>query len=497
MSIEIEGADPVNGGFVAGLPPHMVGAAESPDCTNSDPADPWGMTTRQGSSLIATASTGNSGMTTGDLSFAPTADAGLVRGASTVLYFNGATFASAWGFSSQVPTILGAQWMNLLQASTAFSTQTTPMAFAVTDASTPNLFNILTTTVYAASMASTGTIMKFAKTFQNRVFAFGRADGWNPNLVNYCALNDLTDWTTAGNAGSFQVGDPAPFVGGEATRNAFYFFKRRSVWILTGTSPTDFAVELVTDNVGCVSDRGHCSDGQNVYFAADDGIYTLNGMNLSRVSDKVRQEYMEIPNKNNLVLEYRGEKLYCFRCLSTASAPFRNTDAMVACPRRKMETGETQAFWAKWDSMPYGGAHTAPFSNNLYTVTAGSSLQLYKLETGSGAGITLTYNTPDMDFGYPDAVKKLVRWTTHHKPTSASQNWTAQWFADGASTGTAQTFTIASAAGGATHDGANKAGGGQISGSFLRLKLSCVGQVTLYGYEVYADVQVSEDFPRV
>ena len=64
---------------------------------------------------------------------------------------------------------------------------------------------------------------------------------------------------------------------GKATRSAIYFFKRNSIWAVTGTSPLEFEVENVTMNFGLNAPRGVVSDGQGVYFASDDGIYYVNG----------------------------------------------------------------------------------------------------------------------------------------------------------------------------------------------------------------------------
>lgn len=497
MVIEREGADPTNGGFVAGVPPHMVGAAESIDCQNTDPADPMGMVTRAGSSAFGSAIGGptlNSGqLTTGDLKMCPDIDIALVRGASVIYFANN---TGGWGSVpltfSGTPTLMNAGFLRALEPSTFFSSPTTP-AFIVTNKSSPTFFNTTTGSVLAASMASAGTIVSEVVLHDGRLFAFMRLDGFYQNWVNHSALNDASDWTSAGNAGAFPIGDSTGFAGGESTRSGLYFFKRRSVYILTGTGPSDYEVDLVTDNLGCVSRWGHCTDGQGAYFASDDGIYYVNGMNVSRISDKVRQEYLDIPDKVRIAMGFRGEKLYVWR--TTTGGTTANDAALVAAPRRRTETGEVQAFWSKWPSMAYGDSDTSKFDGDIYAVTVASSLQIYKLETGSGAGITLTYNTPDLDFGYPDVVKNLVRWTTHHKPNAAAtQTWSYQWYANGASVGSAGTFTIGSIG---THDGINRAPKAEVVGEYLRLKLSCVGQVTLYGYEAYAEVEASEDFPRV
>lgn len=493
MPIELEGADPVNGGFVTGLPPHMVGASESPDAENFDPADPNGVTTRLGSSSYGggTASSQNSGMTTGDIFLHPTGVA-VIRGASIILYTakDAATFASVAGSGVAAATVMGMTSLNLPVASYASG----PLSLIVTDATFPVLFNVITGSAYAASMASTGIIVSFAEEYAQRAWIGGRRDGFFENYVNHSGLNDITDWTTSGNAGAFQVGNSAAITGIKASRNAIYFFKRRSVYILTGTAPTDFSVQLVTDNIGLVGPRGTCTDGQGVYFASDDGIYYLNGLNVTRVSDKVRTEYQSIPDKSKIALAYKGEKLFCFRNSSGTSA---NDQALVAAPRRKIETGEVQPIWAKWASQPFGGVAVGGVQNYLVGVTVSSSLQIYKLDTASDASVPnsvpVTWNSPDWDFRNPDTTKQLVRWTGHFKPATATVTYTAQWFVDGASTGSAYTFDIASTG---THDVVNKIGFPEIAGNYLRLRLRWAANSTLYGYTAYADVKASDDMPR-
>lgn len=496
--IEIEGAEPLNGGFVAGLPPHLVGAAESPDAENFDPADAWGVTTRLGSSLYvaATASSQNSGMTTGDIVIHPTTGIVFVRGASIILWApkDSAAWASLAGSGVELATIMGGATLNIAAASAASGPQT----MIVTDATIPVLFNPLTNSVYNASMASAGTIVSFAEVYANRVFIGGRRDGFFVNYVNYSALNNITDWTTASNAGAFQVGDSAAINGMKACRNALYVFKRNSIWMVSGTSPTDFTVENVTTNIGLISPRGTASDGQGVYFASDDGIWYLNGLNLSRVSDKVRAEYLAIPDKSKIALAYKGEKLFCFRN-SSGTSP--NTQALIVAPRRKIETGEVQPIWAKWASQPFGGVTVGGNGtyNYLIGVTVTSSLQVYKLDTASDASVPnsvpVTWNSPDWDFRDPDAKKKLLRWTAHFKPATATVTYTAQWFVNGASAGSPYTIEIGSDA--TTHEGDNRMGMPEIVGDYLRLRLRWAANSTLYGYTAFADVQVAtDDMPR-
>jgi hypothetical protein len=499
--IEQEGASPLNGGLVSGVPPHAVGAAESPDCVNTDPADPWGMTTRNPSAFYTgptfAASSQNSGMTTGDIAINPLNGRVYVRGASILMWaLEDGGFSSIPGSGVSLATRMGVAILN--QPASVGSAMLT---LVVTDVTIPILFNETTVAVSNASMASTGMNCEWAEIFANRAFVGGRRDGWFENYVSHSALFDVTDWTTANNAGAFQVAGADRVTQGKATRNVLYFFKRNSVHALTGTGPLDFQVETVTENIGLIAPRGVASDGQGVYFASDDGIYYLNGLNLSRVSDKIRQDYLDIPDKTKIAFTYRGEKLYVFR---NSSGTNPNDAALVAAPRRKLETGETQAFWTKWASQPFGAAAVGGRFANLVAVTVSSTFYVFALDVPANAtqpsapsavpSITMTYNTPDMDFRWPDAEKKLVRWTTHHKPTNATQTWTYQWYGNGASVGSQGSFQVGTAG---THQGVNLPAEPGVNGDFLRLKLSCVGQVTLYGYEAYAEPQVSEDFPRV
>ncbi len=497
MPLEREGSDPLNGGFVAGVPPHMVGAAESPDCTNSDPTDPWGMTTRQPSSFYTgaafPASTQNSGLIRTDVYVNNINGRVYVLGASIIMWAlkdGGFSSIAASAFSTVSTSRMGVIQLPPISiasmASSYFSLIVGPTI--------PLLFNEITVAATAASMASTGIFADWAEVFANRAFIGGRTDGTVPgNYISHSAVNDVTDWTTANNAGAFYVGGPEKVITGKATRAALYFFKRNSIWLVTGTSPLDFEVEKVTDNFGLIAPRGVVSDGQGVYFASDDGIYYVNGLNVTRISDKVRAEYLSIPDKTQIVLAYKGEKLYCFRNSSGTSA---NDSALVAAPRRKIETGDIQAIWAKWSSI-YGGAATTggPFADVLIAPTF-SSFYVFRAESasaGSNASATLTYNSPHWDFREPEAKKQGVWWNLHVRPTSATQTWTAQLKADGASVGSSYSIDIAS---GASHAYVARPAKAGWVGNYLGIELSSLGQRTLYGVNAYAEVQADGDYPR-
>lgn len=345
MPLEREGTDPVNGGLVTGVPPHMVGAAESPDCTNTDASDPFGMSTRNPSAFYTgaafPASSQNSGMTTGDVYIHPIGGRVYVRGASIIMQAG-----EDGGFSS----IISSGVANATRMGVSFFDQTTAGSFAsslfsliVTDTTIPLLFNETTAVATAASMASTGMLCEWTEVYERRVFVGGRRDSWFGNYVSHSALNDVTDWTTSNNAGAFYVGGPDRVIQAKATRNGMYFFKRNEVLMLTGTGPLDYELGSVTKNVGLVAPRGVATDGQGVYFASDDGIYYVNGLNVTRISDKVRETYLAIPDKTKIAMAYRGEKLYV---TYNSSGTNPNDMMFVAAPRRRLESGDVQAIWS-------------------------------------------------------------------------------------------------------------------------------------------------------
>ena len=77
-------------------------------------------------------------------------------------------------------------------------------------------------------------------------------------------------------------------------QNNLIIFKRTKIYLLLGSSPSNFEVRQVNSYVGCVSPRSVASLDNRMIFLATDGIYAFDGGNFARISDKIRPDILSI-----------------------------------------------------------------------------------------------------------------------------------------------------------------------------------------------------------
>ena len=474
-TIQEAGTRIMNGGRITGLPPHMVGAQESPNCINTDPVYPWGAKTRNGSALsgVSGPATG-SGSPIGGLFVAI-----LNSGTSYQIVGNGTTIYSRDSLGSWLSALVGMATDSIVQGGVLNN-----VVIAVASGLSPQVATTGTTFLTMASGTYFPSTAKYFTLYVSKAWYAG--DPNNPSRTTFTASQDGTDFTTANNAGFIDIGtgDGDVIQGLEGTKNGVYIFKRKNAYIVTGSSVFDFSATLLC-RWGLVSPYAHCTDGQGCFFAADDGIYYAIGLNVARLSDSIKVDYDSIADKSTIAMEVLGEKLYVFTGANAGNAAF------VCAFKRKMDNGMVQGVWTKYISQPFQVANASRLGN-IYAGTNGSTPQIYQLDTGS-SDVGFQWKTPDEDYG-DVGFKQLIRWFVHVQPQAVG-TWSlgVQPFADGVSIGASQTHAIPS---GGSHYISMFTPDTNIRGRFISFNISVPSTNIVYGYRMYCDVR-SQGMPRV
>ncbi len=151
-------------------------------------------------------------------------------------------------------------------------------------------------------------------THYNRVFAAaarapGAASGYDPSMLYYTidggttALTDvLTDWQdpVTSLVNTIQVGaslDGDFIVALARARGHLVIFKRKSVWILYGTSLEDFTLRQLRTVAGCVDARSVVTADEGVYFASQRGFELFDGTKFQLLSGPVADTWLEFSNR--------------------------------------------------------------------------------------------------------------------------------------------------------------------------------------------------------
>lgn len=468
----------MNGGRLTGLPPHIIGAQESPNCFNTDPVYPWGAKTRFGSSL-----NGVSGPAAGSGSPISGLFTGILnKGTAYQIVSNGTTVYSRDTGGSWFSVVIGMATDSIMQGA-VLNNQILLAASGLTlqYSSTGTQFFAFPSGTYFPSFA------KYMTLYVSKGWYSG--DPGFPSRTTFSTSQDPLDTTTVNNAGYIDIGtgDGDINQGLEGTKNCIYIFKRKNTYAVTGTTVFDFSATLLC-RWGLVSPYAHCTDGQGCFFASDDGIYYAVGLNVARLSDSIKVDYDSISDKTTIAMEVSGEKLFVFFKDTGASA---NNAAFVCAFKRKMDNGAVQGVWTKYTTQPFQVASTSRLGN-IYAGTVGSTPQVYQIDTGSSdAGFT--WRTPDEDFG-DVGLKQLIRYFVHVQP-QAQGTWslTAQPYIDGSGMGATMTQAIPS---GGSHYVAMFTPQTHIRGRFVSLNIQAPSTNVVYGYRIYCDDR-SEGMPRI
>lgn len=474
MAQQDVGTRVLNGGLVTGLPAHAITINEAQTCENIDPAYPLGLKTRRGSTAygVELPSSASGAAMTGLRVW--TRDLGTtfhVFAVNTTIYSADGTTALSIKTGMATDSIMNADALNnmLVVVASGFFPQVS---------SAGSTLAALTEGTYLPSTARA----KYITEYSSKLWLSG--DTSNPSRVIFCKAGDPQDWSSVSNAGNADIGagDGDIIRGVRGTRRALYIFKRKTTYALTGDTTANYKVDPVCD-WGLVSERAVASDGQGCFFASDDGIYYLSGLNATRVSDPVRDTYDGISDKSTITMEIKGDKLFIFYNDSAS----QNNKALVCGFKRKMTDGGVRGVWSIYTSQPYSVAHTSR-SNQLYVGTNTSTLQIYELDTGSPGNVDCVWRTPDIDFDSM-SFKTLMRYFVHQKADTATTTLTVRSYADGASTGSDATLTFGTTVPHAVQMAGPLSG---PTGRHLGLRLSWTGDKTFYGIRIYADVRADD-----
>ncbi|MGZ6570470.1 MAG: hypothetical protein ACXVHB_05925 [Solirubrobacteraceae bacterium] len=86
-------------------------------------------------------------------------------------------------------------------------------------------------------------------------------------------------------------GDASDYgVGLALVRNGMLVFRRRSIWLLRGSTTSNYALVPVTRDLGCVDARSIVESDQGVYFLSDRGLMLTNGVTVKNVSGGVEED---------------------------------------------------------------------------------------------------------------------------------------------------------------------------------------------------------------
>ena len=193
----------------------------------------------------------------------------------------------------------GAAWQAVTTAGSPTMTGVTKVRFTRFNFGTPKV--ILTDGVNPASTYDGTTYTQIAHVqapssprlsieFKNHILLAG--DPTEDTNVYFSAPYDPTDFASGNGSGVINVGFPV--VAMKPFRDALYIFGINNIRKLTGLDASDFKIEVVTDNLGCLATDSVMEVGGDLLFLSQDGLRPVTGtdrigdVNLETVSKDIQ-----------------------------------------------------------------------------------------------------------------------------------------------------------------------------------------------------------------
>jgi hypothetical protein len=158
------------------------------------------------------------------------------------------------------------------------------------------------TTYVQVTDANAPSAPKLSHVFKNHMFLTG--DSTEPTNLWFSAPYDEYNFDPADGAGVINVG--FPIVALKSFRDVLYIFGTNNIRKVVGNNVSDFIVQEVTDDLGCMATDSVIEVGGDVYFLSQDGYRPISGtnkigdVNLESVSNSIQSIFTEVVLEEDL-----------------------------------------------------------------------------------------------------------------------------------------------------------------------------------------------------
>ena len=152
------------------------------------------------------------------------------------------------------------------------------------------------TTYTQITHADAPSTPKYSSIFQNHIFLSG--DSTEPTNLYFSAPYNETSFAAGDGAGVINVG--FPIVATKAFRDQLFIFGVNNIKKLVGNNISNFVLETVTDDLGCLATDSVIEIGGDLLFLSQDGLRPISGtdkigdVNLETVSKDIQSIFTDI-----------------------------------------------------------------------------------------------------------------------------------------------------------------------------------------------------------
>ena len=274
---------------------------------------------------------------------------------------------------------------------------------------------------------------KYVKSFANHMWYSGMSDA--TSTLQYSGPYTEDDFDTGG--GTIKVGDV--ITGMKVFRDELFVFCEDSIYKVTGTSSSNFALAEIAKDVGTLSHHSIQELGGDLIFLAKDGFRTIAGterigdVELGTVSKQIQARIADI-GYDNITSTVIGSKSQYRLFYPTTSGTESTSKGIIAVLKANPETGTLGYEYADLKGVKPACCDTDLISNTETTIYGGYDGYVYKMESGNvwtyastTANISGFYRSPDLSLGDP-GIRKSIQRVLLNYDTSDSIDTTNQTF---------------------------------------------------------------------
>ena len=227
-------------------------------------------------------------------------------------------------------------------------------------------------------------------------------------------------------AGSIKVGDV--ITGIKVFRDTLFIFCQNSIYKITGTSSSDFALAEVAKNVGTLAHHSIQEMGGDVVFLSADGIRTIAGtakigdVELGTISKQIQSRINDITYDNVTATVLRNKSQYRLFYPLTNGAE-KNSKGLIAVIKSNPNTQQMGFEFADIKGLKVSCCDTDFISNTDTTINGGYDGYIYKQDSGNvwtrattTANLDSTFRSPDITMGDPGLRKNMQRVNLNWRP---------------------------------------------------------------------------------
>lgn len=280
------GTQNFSGGLVTVQPAHLLEEGQTPSCQNVDFSESVGrLTKRKGFSVLQNANQGSSF---------------FVSGVHSHIYENGTERFLAAVNDDVYKLTTPSTWTSIHTNASNNGQKVRFASFRLTAAATETSVIFvgpgLTTQKWTPDSASSSNLggtppsnANFICVHKNRLFIANHSATGGKYRVNYSAALNAEDWTTTNDAGSFDVDPGDGEITGMVSVGAYLLvFKKFATYVLRGNTPSQFVVQKISPNIGCVAHDTIIRADTFAIFLAHNGVYAATDTGVALLSYNIK-----------------------------------------------------------------------------------------------------------------------------------------------------------------------------------------------------------------